>query len=205
MPRHIIHHPRYLGENLKRLRRSRDWTVERLAGEVGLSKGYLSMIETGKRSPHWSVIMRIIHALGETLCGFFTSAESIPPPEDGIRTRREDMILIEGNPPSDRGDIPWPPDSPLTLILTSYHPGLRSETVEIFLPPHTEWTPEPIAFAGSVACVGLQGRLLLVVGGTEYVMRERECLNYDASIPHLLRNYTDHGTRALLTISPVSF
>lgn len=205
MPRHIIHHPRYLGENLKRLRRSRDLTVERLAAAAGLSKGYLSMIETGKRTPHWSVIMRIVHALGETLCSFFTSAESIPPPEDNVRTRREDMILIEGDAPNERGQITWPPEGPYTLILTPQHPGLASELVEIYLPPHTEWTPEPISFAGTVTCVGLQGRLLLVLKGTEYVMRERESLQYDASAPHILRNYTDHGTRALLTISPVSF
>src|SRR3982751_4913581 len=124
MPRHIIHQPRYLGENLKRLRRSRDYTVERLAAAVGLSKGYLSMIETGKRSPHWTVVMRIVHALGETLCGFFTSAESIPPPEDGIRTRREDLILIEGDRPNERGLIPWPPAARYTYILTPCHPDL---------------------------------------------------------------------------------
>jgi transcriptional regulator with XRE-family HTH domain len=205
MPRHIIHHPRYLGENLKRLRRSRDLTVEKLAGAAGLSKGYLSMIETGKRTPHWSVIMRIVHALGETLCSFFTSAESIPPPEDHVRTRREDMILIEGEAPNERGQISWPPEGAYTLILTPHHRGLASELVEIYLPPHTEWTPEPISFGGTVTSVGLQGRLLLVLNGTEYVMRERECLQYDASTPHILRNYTDHGTRALLTISPVSF
>ncbi|MEO5930727.1 MAG: XRE family transcriptional regulator [Candidatus Kapaibacterium sp.] len=205
MPRHIIHQPRYLGENLKRLRRSRDYTVERLAAAVGLSKGYLSMIETGKRSPHWTVVMRIVHALGETLCGFFTSAESIPPPEDGIRTRREDLILIEGDRPNERGLIPWPPANSYTYILTPLHPRLTSEVVEIFLPPHTEWTEGPIAFPGNVVCWCVQGRLLLVCGGIEYVMHEGETLSYDASRPHMLRNYTDHAARITMTIASVSF
>jgi transcriptional regulator with XRE-family HTH domain len=205
MPRHIIHQPRYLGENLKRLRRSREWTVERLAEAAGVSKGYLSLIETGKRSPHWTVIMRIIHALNETMCGFFTGAESATAPEDGVLARRRDMILIEGDEPNERGVIPWPPVNRYTYILTPHHPGLASEVVEIFLPPHMEWTPEPISYSGHVACWGAQGRLLLVWNGIEYVMNEGDCLAYDASAPHILRNYTDHPARAILTITPPGF
>ncbi len=205
MPRHIIHHARHLGENLKRLRRSRDWTGERLATEIGVSKGYLSMIETGKRTPHWTVVMRIIHALGETLCSFFTHAESIPFPEDGIRSRREDLIVIEGEIPNERGQITWPPVQQYTHILTPYHKGMNSETVEIFLPPHSEWTAEPVTFGGDVLCYGVQGRVLLELGSGEYILHERECLNYSAAIPHTLRNYTDHPSRALLVITPVSF
>jgi len=205
MPRHIIHHPRYLGENLKRLRRSREWTVERLAEAAGVSKGYLSLIETGKRSPHWTVIMRIIHALGETMCSFFTDAESVNPPEDGVHARRRDLILIEGDAPNERGAITWPPPGRYTHILTPYHKGIASEVVDIYLPPHTEWTPEPIAFTGNVACWGVLGRLLLVTSATEYVMHEGECLTYDASTRHLLRNYTDNPTRAILTITPAGF
>lgn len=205
MPRHIIQHPRYLGENLKRLRRSREWTVERLAQEAGVSKGYLSMIETGKRSPHWTVVMRIIHALGETLCNFFTYAESLLPPEDGIRSPRESLILIEGERPNERGQIAWPPAEQYTHILTPYHEGITSEVVELYLPPHSEWTPEPITFRGDVVCWGIQGRVLLELGSSEYVMHERECLHYSATIPHTLRNYTDNPSRAVLTITPVSF
>lgn len=205
MPRHIIHQPRYLGENLKRVRRLRDWTVERLATEAGVSKAYLSMIETGKRSPHWSLIMKILHPLGETLCSFFTSAESIAPPEDGVHSGRESRIVVEGDPPNEKGQFVWPPERTYTHILTSYHPGIESEVVEIYLPPHTEWAPAPVSFGGRVVCWGAQGRLLLVLDATEYVMHEGECLHYTASTPHTLRNYTDYATRALLTISPVSF
>lgn len=205
MPRHIIQHPRYLGENLKRLRRSREWTVEHLASEAGVSKGYLSMIETGKRSPHWTVVMRIIHSLGETLCSFFTTAESISPPEDGIRARREDLILIEGECPNERGQITSPPAGQYTHILTPFHEGISSEVVELFLPPHSAWTPEPITFTGDVVCWGAQGRVLLELDGDEHVMHEQECLAYAAATPHTLRNYTDHPSRALLVVTPVGF
>jgi quercetin dioxygenase-like cupin family protein len=73
------------------------------------------------------------------------------------------------------------------------------------LAPHAEWTPEPVMFAGTVTAWSAEGRLLLVREGTEYIMHEGECLAYDASVPHLLRNYTDDPLRAILTITPVSF
>jgi len=72
MPRHIIHQPRLLGDRLRRLRIGRDWTVERLATAAGISKAYLSMIEGGKREPHWSILMRIVRSLGSTLCALLT-------------------------------------------------------------------------------------------------------------------------------------
>jgi transcriptional regulator with XRE-family HTH domain len=205
MPRHIIHQPRYLGENIRRLRQSRDWTIDRLGAAVGLSKGYISLIESGKRTPHWSVLMRMTHALGETLCRFFTRAESIPPPEDGIRTRREDMIILEGPTPDERGTIVVNDAVPFTAIITPWHAALQVEVIEISLPPHSEWTPTPISFPGSVTAWGMGGRLLLVRGGTEYVIRDGECLLYSAESPHMLRNYTDNPTRAVLLVEGVGF
>ncbi len=202
MPRHIIHHPKYLGENLKRLRKSRDWTLERVAEVAGISKGYVSLVESGKRTPHWSTVMRIVHGLGETLCSFFTRAESLPAPEDGIRTRRADRIVVDGDIPDDRGNLPSTVKG-YTHILTPHHSDLRAEVVEIMLPPHSEWTPEPIRFNAGVTAYGVRGKLLLVCGGTEYVMHEGETMEYDAGNTHLLRNYTDRPTLTLLNIAPV--
>jgi transcriptional regulator with XRE-family HTH domain len=205
MPRHIIHQPRYLGDNLKRLRRSRDWTVERLADSVGVSKGYISLIETGKRTPHWMMVMKIVHVLGTTLCQFFTVAEKVQEPEDGIRSRREDRIVVDGEPLDERGMLPRDRAKSYTHILTPWHPMIQSEVVEIVLAPHTEWTPDPITLVGHVSAWSAEGRLLLVRGGTEYIMHEGECLAYDASLPHQLRNYTDDPVRAVLTMTPVCF
>lgn len=205
MPRHIINQPRHLGDHLRRLRQSRDWTMDRLAAAVGLSKGYISLIESGKRSPHWSVLLRITHALDETLCRFFTRAESIPAPEDGIRTRRAHMIVLEGPTPDERGVVAIDDAAAFTAIITPWHEALRTEVVEIFLPPHSEWSPTPITFPGNVTAWGMGGRLLLVQSGTEYVIRDGECLLYSAESAHTLRNYTNAPTRAVLMIEGRGF
>ncbi len=206
MPRHIIHIPRYLGENLRRLRVTRGLSTAALGDAIGVSKTYISLIESGKRVPHWSTYMRMVHAMGETLCRFFTLAESLPAPEDGLLMRRENLIIVAGERPEETPDGLLPARSdrpPFTYILTPWHDDLLVETVEIGLAPHTEWTPDDIAFDSRVVAFGISGRLLLEQSGTEYVMRAGESLHYDASVPHRLRNYTDEPTHVVLTIAPV--
>lgn len=204
MPRHIAQQPRIIGDRLKRLRVGRDWTVERLADAAGISKSYMSMIEGGKRGVKWPLLMRILHALGTTLCAFLTEHETVSRAEDGIHSRRSSRIVLDGPAPDERGAMPIPPPSSYTHILTPWHEGLKSEVLEIYLEPHTEWTESPICFNGQSVCVGTQGRLLLVTQGTEYVMREGETLQFDGAQPHSLRNYTDYPARTIVMVTPVS-
>lgn len=204
MPRHIVQQQRVIGDRLKRLRMNHDWTVEKLATSVGISKAYLSMIEGGKRRVHWTLIMRLLHSLGTTLCAFLTEHESVKGAEDGVHSRRPDRLVLNGPAPDERGHMPIPPPSGYTHILTPWHEGLETEVLEIYLEPHTEWTPEPISFPGRSVCVGTQGRLLLVTQRTEYVMLEGETLQYDGSQPHSLRNYTDNPARIIMTVTPVA-
>ena len=204
MPRHIIHQPKYLGENLRRLRQSRDWTLERLGKAAGVTKGYVSLVESGKRTPHWATLMRMIHSLGVTLCWFFTRAESLQMPEDGIRSRRADRIVVAGPPLNEKGHHATLSSEPYTHILTPFHDRLQTEVVEVFLPPHTEWNPEPISFGGMVTAYGMKGRMLLQINSTEYILHEGEVLHYDGQCPHQLRNYTDYPTQVMLTIAPVA-
>jgi XRE family transcriptional regulator, fatty acid utilization regulator len=53
-----------LGLKLKRLRQTRGLTLQRLAGECGLSVSYLSEIEKGKKYPKAEKLIEIAHALG---------------------------------------------------------------------------------------------------------------------------------------------
>jgi len=186
------------------VRVDRDWTVDRLAVAAGISKSYLSLIESGKRTAHWSLVMRIVHPLGLTLCSFLTEMETLEGTEENVRSRRSDRLVLSGPELDERGHLVGPASAGFTHILTPYHVELATEMIEIHLVPHSEWTPEPIAIPGHVALFGISGRLLLVIKGTEYVMNEGETMQYDGSSPHSLRNYTDAPVHVCMSITPVA-
>lgn len=205
---HIVNSPEALGAALRRMRQLQEITVERLAERVGLSKGYISLVESGKRTPHWATLMKMLHVLGETLCTFLTREQSVAPPEENVRTRREDLLLVAGTPPDEWGRAPGEETGGYTWILTPHFEGMRSEIIELCLPPHTPWTPSSITFPAHVTAIGLEGQILLELGDTdrnEFVMARGETLQYDARRPHRLRNFTDGTAKSLLVVSPAAF
>jgi len=54
---------RILGERISKLRRKCGLSLEKLAYEVGISKGNLSDIENGKRDPRLSTLQHIAYGL----------------------------------------------------------------------------------------------------------------------------------------------
>lgn len=52
-----------LGERIHKLRSSRGWTIEKLAEKAEISKGFLSLIENGRRRPGSGALNRICEAL----------------------------------------------------------------------------------------------------------------------------------------------
>lgn len=49
---------------IKQIRKDRGWTGDTLAGKVGITKGYVSEIETGKKKPGAATLIRLAEAFG---------------------------------------------------------------------------------------------------------------------------------------------
>ena len=52
------------GENVRRHRKLRGMTLEQLAHEVGMERGYISDLERGQRNPTVQALGRLANALG---------------------------------------------------------------------------------------------------------------------------------------------
>ena len=64
-----------LCKRIKELRRKSNLTIEQLAYQSGISKGGLSEIERGKKSPMPLTILKICTSLGITMKDFFDYEE----------------------------------------------------------------------------------------------------------------------------------
>lgn len=58
-----------LGRRIRKLRKSQDRTLDSLAQEIGLTKGYLSKVETGRQIPPLATLSKLAKALGTELAG----------------------------------------------------------------------------------------------------------------------------------------
>ena len=195
-----------LGHRLRTLREKQGMTLAALAEEADLSKGYISQIESGKKRPHWSTLMRMVHILEGTLCRFLMPEEVLPDshrvqPGGGERT-----IPLAGNLPDEWGRIEGIDQEGYTWIVTpGGEPPLRSEVIRFRLPPHTSWTPEPISISGWIVAFGLHGETLLETGRLErdeFILRESHTLAFDGRGPHRFRNCTDTPCEVVLTVTP---
>lgn len=79
-----------VGNNLRRLRHARGFSLERLADLSGVSRAMLGQIETGKSAPTINLLGRIADALGVTIPSLIANPERT----DTVIIRREERPTV---------------------------------------------------------------------------------------------------------------
>ena len=67
-----------LGERVRRIRRERNWTQDKLAAEATVSKSFISEVESGTSQPRGPLLVRLAMALGASLDYLMTGREPSP-------------------------------------------------------------------------------------------------------------------------------
>ena len=67
-----------IGRRVKNLRRALDVSQEELAARAGLHRNYIGRVERGESDAGITSLMRIAHALGESLATFFEPFRHVP-------------------------------------------------------------------------------------------------------------------------------
>jgi transcriptional regulator with XRE-family HTH domain len=79
-----------LGQNIRRQRRARGLSQERLSEMAGLHRGTVYVIEIGHREPRAETIARLSAAMGCEPCRFYDGIQWIPGPPAASGTFRFD-------------------------------------------------------------------------------------------------------------------
>ena len=82
-----------IGGRLRRLRKERDWTLEELAERTGLSRAYLSRLESGDRQPSLSTLSEVAWAYGIPFSSLFAPE---PESQHGVIVRGQDGVVRRG-------------------------------------------------------------------------------------------------------------
>jgi len=164
-----------IGPRLRALRTDRGVTLDVLAARSGLTKGYLSKIETGKKLPPIATLSRISGALDADIAHFFQKEDSGGDVDD-----RVSLVRAGQRRPAVRGGTSFGYDY---ASLTRGFAGKAMEPFVFTFPARLEadcFFEHP----GEEMLFILSGSVEFMLGGRTLMLAAGDCLYFDSSLPH---------------------
>jgi transcriptional regulator with XRE-family HTH domain len=179
-----------IGPRLRHIRKQRRVTLEVLARETGLTKGYLSKIETSKKVPPIGTLSRISQAINCDISYFFEepAANAEKPERVSVVRSNERQQVVRGG-------------SSFGYDYESLPHALRHKAMESFVftfpadisgDTHFEHDGEELIFV-------LNGVVEFEVAGVAHRLETGDSIYFDSSLPHRGRS-VDRKAQALVVI-----
>ena len=173
--------PQPLGKKLMRLRKQKQLTLKNLANETGLTTTYISQVEKGEVMPPVAVILRLSRALEIDSSLLLTQEKkraSKKSAED-FQKRTEDYSYE-------------------TLTPEARHKHLKA--FKVFVDPKSEHKPVTYQHLGEEFQYVLKGKIEIMVGDNKNVLGPGDCLHFNSSIVHRLRNIGSEKAELLVVL-----
>lgn len=153
-----------LPQRIKKLRISHGISLGQLSMQTGISKSTLSRLEAGTRKPNLELLLPVSLALGLTI------EELVKPPQPA-------RSLTNG-----RGGTKNTSHSVRRLTRNK----AATAVFAINIPGSEGFTPV-YSYPGSGLLYLLKGKLLVLLGGKNFELREGEAMDFDTDAPHAFR------------------
>jgi transcriptional regulator with XRE-family HTH domain len=177
-----------LGTRLRKLREERGWRLEDLAERTGLSRPYLSRLESGERQPSLTALFSVAQAYGVTFASLF---EPEPVVENGVLIRGSESPLQRGN----------------GLLYTNLSKGswaFNLQPLKILVPAE-RGEGELYQHEGEQWLYVLNGRLSLKIAEEELFLEPGDAAHFDADKPHRLTALDGRDAELILVACAVPY
>jgi transcriptional regulator with XRE-family HTH domain len=159
-----------LGERIRRLRRASGKTLQQVAGEAGLTAGFLSQVERGISGITLSSLAGIARAIGAPMPDLFaTPGQPVP---DSHAGRRRTFSPVDHGQSYER--------------LSSAFPGSQLNAVKLTLP--VGYRSERVAHGGDEFVYVLAGQVQYTLGDRPFPLGPGDALHFDGRQAHRLEN-----------------
>ena len=175
---------RAVGENIKRIRKSKKLSMERLAAESGVSRSMLGQIERGEANPSVAILGKLAAALK-------VPAEVLLENDD-FQTLQLVRELDTKPVRMDGGKAVLRPSFP-------YDDTTRQENYFLDLYISARYAPEPSVPGCVCPATVLSGTVSLTAEGEPFQLLERDALRFAADRPYAFTNMTNSTARLLLS------
>lgn len=160
-----------IGENLKQYRQMRHWTLDELSSASSVSKGMLSQIENGNKSPTINILYKICEAM-------HISVNSL------LKTPIPDIEVVHCKPKKEQ-------DSWQIYKLYNYNIQTSMEIEKVYLAPHSEHSANSHGEDVWEYVLVIDGRFTLILDNKTYAIEKGDSLRFRANCAHIYANLTD--------------
>lgn len=176
-----------LGSRLRALRLEKSLTLRELARKLGKSESYLSKLENGKLNPSLASLKQIADVLGRPLVHFFE--DPFIPTEAVLLDGQRRQIVVS---PSLEYDILSAPNPQLALFKMTLKKGASSGA-------------SFYVHQGIESGIVVKGKVKIVVGNKDYVLKVGDSITYRSDQPHRFENIGDEEAVGIWAVSPPTF
>lgn len=174
-----------LGERLRSLRAEKAWTLEELAERSGLSKPFLSRLESGTRQPSIAAVLTLARVFGVPMGSLFETQES---DESCIVVRADETPVRHG-----KGVLYVP-------LSTASRFNLQPIALQVF---PSRQGDERYQHDGEEWIHVLSGRIRLSLGDKDYVINAGDSAHFDSRLPHRLDSLDGKDASVILVACPI--
>lgn len=181
-------------KKLKEIRLDRKITLEKLARQTGLTKGYLSRIENSTQPPPIYTLSRISKALGIDISEFFApKVNTIPYQEITIGKRNQHKLTNREG-------------TPYGYIFEDLAPLKKGKNMEPFIVTvgfkRVIDIRKDFRHEGEEFIYVLEGRMEFFFKGRSYILEEGDCVYFDSDKPHSGKSLGKKEAKLLIVIYP---
>jgi quercetin dioxygenase-like cupin family protein len=170
-----------LGKKLMKMRRERNVTVQHLANETGLGVKYIGQVEKGEVIPPVAVILQLSRALriDSSLLLREERQKAGRQSLEDYKKRTQDYTYQNLTPEAE-------------------HKHLKA--FKIYVDPKSDHKGVSYQHLGEEFIYVLKGKMEVMVGENRNLLSPGECLHFNSSIIHKLRNISDEKAELLVVL-----
>jgi len=174
-----------LGTRLRSLRAAKGWTLEELAERSGLSKPFLSRLESADRQPSIAAVLTLARVFGVPMGSLFEVTQE---DDSCLVVRMGEVAVHEGNG--------------ISYLPLSSASRFNLQPMRATISPQRQGS-ERYQHDGEEWLYVLSGRLALHVGDREYQLQPGDAAHFDSRQPHRLDAMDGREAEVILVASPI--
>lgn len=182
-----------VGQRIRKFRKQRDLVIDDLAERSGLSRAYISQVETGKAIPSLTALEGLANALDIPISYLFVDDHF----NCHIIRKDERQAIIYG--------LASGKDSQRKRINILSAPNRQLEMVLLEIPPGYDAADRDHSHDGEECHLVMEGTIRATQGSESYTFQEGDSYHWDGSIPHRVENIGDGPAKLLIARTPAGF